>query len=200
MPPDYYLFDLDDTIIDTKIYAEVYEPLLDMICSTLKLTREGLDQKAEKAGLQRNKFGRWDTGELCKQWDLLEEYYMILEAHIKVLPVLKGNVIKTFERIKAKGGKIGIISNSMTRTINSYVNKYGLKRYLDFVFSRDDSGCKKDKADYWKALIKKYHLKPAECLVIGDDPEQDDVVPRKLGFNTFIVRSPEEFDQIGKGL
>ncbi|MBI4448858.1 HAD family hydrolase [Candidatus Woesearchaeota archaeon] len=155
-----------------------------------------LDNRAENAGLQKNKFGRWDSGELCKQWDLLEEYYQVLETHIKVLPVLKGNVIKTFERIKAKGGKIGLVSNSMARTIMGYVNKYGLRKYLDFVFSRDDAGCKKDKEEYWKSLIEKRHLKPAECLVIGDDPEHDVKTPSKLGFKTLLVSSSEDFDKI----
>ena len=50
-----YLFDFDDTIISTKIYAELYQPLLKMIKSKLKLTDSQLEQKAVALGLKKNK-------------------------------------------------------------------------------------------------------------------------------------------------
>ena len=121
-----YLFDFDDTIISTKIYAELYQPLLKMIKSKLKLTDAQLNQKAESLGLTKNKFGRWDTGDLCRELNLLEEYYQVLEKQIKVMPVLHDTVINVFKKIKAKKRKIAVVSNSMHRTINTYLHKYNL--------------------------------------------------------------------------
>lgn len=196
MPLKYYLFDLDDTIIDTKIYAEMYSPVLDMISSKKKMTLEKIDAKAASFGLQKNKFDRWDSGELCKHLGLLEEYYSILEMHIKVMPELNENVFKVFKRIKSKGGKIGIVSNSMERTIKAYIQKYALGEYLDLVFSWDEANCKKRQVEYWESLAKKRKIKPSECLVIGDDPEQDVEVPAKAGFHTLLVKSPKDFAKI----
>ena len=71
-----YLFDLDDTLISTKIYAEIYKPILKMVKK--KLTDKQLDQKAKELGLEKNKFDRWDTGDLCRELKLLEEYYIVL--------------------------------------------------------------------------------------------------------------------------
>src|SRR3989338_5872375 len=123
-----YLFDFDDTIISTKIYAELYQPLLKMIKSKLKLTDIQLNQKAEDLDLKKNKFGRWDTGDLCRELNLLEEYYRVLEKQIKVMPVLHDTVISVFKNIKSKKKKIAIISNSMRRTVNAYLQKYDLEK------------------------------------------------------------------------
>ncbi len=193
-----YLFDFDDTIISTKIYAELYQPLLKMIKSKLKLTDPQLNQKAEDLGLKKNKFGRWDTGDLCRELNLLEEYYQVLEKQIKVMPVLHDTVINVFKKIKAKKRKIAVVSNSMRRTVNAYLHKYNLEKYLDFTFMRDDAQCKKSDDTYWKTLIKKHKLNPKECLVIGDDPEQDGAIPEKFGFNTLIIKSPKDLEKVAQ--
>lgn len=167
-----------------------------MIKKKFKLTDTQLTHKATELGLTKNKFGRWDTGDLCRELGLLEEYYQLLERHIKVTPSLHNTVIDTFKKLKTKKKKIGIVSNSMIRTINAYLNKYQLHEYLDFVFSRDDAKCKKQENAYWKALIKKKKLKPQNCLVIGDDPEQDVKVPKKLGFKTFLIQKPQDLKKV----
>ena len=189
-----YLFDFDDTIINTKIYAEMYEPVLKMIKK--KLNFKDINAKAEELGLTKNKFGRWDTGDLCRELGVLEMYYQILEKHIKVVPVLHDTIITVFKKIKKQNKTIGIISNSMIRTITAYLNKYKLHEYLDFVFSSDDTESKKKEEIYWQKLIKKHKLKPKECLVIGDDPIQDEEVPNKFGFNTFIINDAKDLGKV----
>ena len=187
-----YLFDLDDTIIDTKIYAKIYTPILNMIQKKLDLNNKQLDEKAKELNLEKNKFSRWDTGELCKELNLLEEYYKILEKQIKVMPVLHKTILNVFREIKKQNKKIGIVSNSMTRTIKAYLNRYKLNDYIDFIFSIDDSGCKKRDEKYWKTLIEKKKLNPEECLVIGDDIIQDVKTPERVGFNTFLIKKPSD--------
>src|SRR3989338_8312937 len=103
------------------------------------------------------------------------------------MPVLRKHVINTFSRLKKQKKTIAIISNSMLRTINVYLNKYQLNKYIDFIYSRDDAGCKKNEEAYWENLIKKHRLKIGECLVIGDDAQQDIVIPQRLGFKTFLI-------------
>ncbi len=191
-----YLFDLDDTIIDTKIYAQLCPKILFMIKSKKKLTGTDLDATAASYGLKKNKFGRWDTGDLCRELGLLEEYYQELEKLIEVLPVLHNAVEKIFKQVKAKKKTIGIVSNSMHRTIQLYLKKYGLSKYIDFIFSSDDAGYRKDKDIYWKKLIEKQILKPQECLMIGDDELEDIQIPARFGFNTFLIKSPGDLEKV----
>lgn len=191
-----YLFDLDDTLISTKIYAEIYEPVLKMIEKKLKIKREEIDGKAEELGFKKNKFGRWDSGDLCREVGLVDEYYSILGKQIGVVPVLYDTVIDLFKKIKSEKKRIGIVSNSMQRTIRLYLQKYNLLRYIEFIFSQDDAGCRKNDQRFWKKLIVKEKLIVRECLVIGDNPIDDGEVPQKLGFKTRLIKDKRDLTKI----
>ena len=104
----------------------------------------------------------------------------------EVIPVLK----------KLKGKKIGIISNSMRRTIELYLSQYRLEEYFVFIFSFEDVGYKKHNSEYWKKLIKKEKLNPKECLVVGDNPIDDEKIPKKLGFNTLLIKENKDLKQV----
>ena len=185
-----FLFDLDDTIIDSRIYAEIYQPILWMI------KKRGIDveQEVRKLGLEKNRFGRVDTGDLCKKLGLLKEYYHIFSKHLEVIPSLKKEIIPVLKKLKGK--KIGIISNSMRQTIELYLNQYKLGEYFAFIFSFEDAGCKKHNDECWKKLIKMKSLNPKECLVIGDNPIDDEKIPKKLGFNTFLIKESKDLKQV----
>lgn len=192
-----FLFDLDDTIIDTTIYAEIYHPILKMIKEKFKLNDQKLSKKVKSLGLEKNKFGRWDTGDLCRELGLLKEYYLLLEKNIKTKKVLRNEVIGLFKKIKMKKTqKIGIVSNSMRRTINLYLKRYQLNVFVDFVFSAEDVSCRKNQVKFWKKLIEKEKLNPTECLVIGDNNIDDVLIPKQAGFNTFLIRSAKDLEEI----
>jgi HAD superfamily hydrolase (TIGR01549 family) len=84
----------------------------------------------------------------------------------------------------------------MHRTIQTYLKKYGLAQYIDLVFSSDDVGCKKDQDKYWLQLLSKFNLKSSECLMCGDNIEEDINKPRMLGFRTFHVLRPADLQRI----
>ncbi len=191
-----YLFDFDDTIISTTIYAEIYPLVLEMIENKRRLKQPEIDQKARQFGLKKNKFGRWDSGELCRHLGLLEEYYRILREHISIIPVLHVQSIALFQELKAHRKKVGIVSNSMKKTIELYLQRYELHRFVDFVFTPEDAGCTKDKVQYWKKLLLLQKLKPEECIVIGDHPQEDGTIPKRAGFRTFLLKSPADLPNV----
>lgn len=191
-----YLFDLDDTLIDTKIYARLYQKILSMIKSKKKLTGTDLDAKAASFGLKKNKFGRWDTGDLCRELGLLDDYYKELEKLIAVEQVLHDAVEEVFIKIKKNKQKIGIVSNSMHRTIQLYLKKYGLSKYIDFIFSSDDVGCLKNKEKYWETLVGRHDLNPQDCLMVGDDELEDIKIPASFGFNTFLIKNKKDLEKV----
>ena len=183
-----FLFDLDDTLISNKVYAAIYPEIKKMIKIFFSLSEEQFEQKAKSLGLQKNKYGRFDSGELCRKLRLTEEYYKSLKEHIEIIPVLKKGVHETFEKLKTERKRIGIVSNSLRRTIMLYLEKYHLQHFVTFIFSAEDAGCKKDNENFWKLLIKKEKLKPKNCLVIGDNKIDDKEVPERLGFKAFLIR------------
>lgn len=169
----FFLFDLDGTLIDTKVYSEIYPEVMKLVKDTRVLKELQVKE------------GRYDTGDVCKKFGLLKEYYAILERYLQEHPVLKPDVRKVLQAI-TKRGKIGIVSNSMKRTIELYVKRYELP--ADIIFSAADAGYRKDDVRYWKKLMSKFDLNPAECVVIGDVYQEDVVMPGKVGFKTVWVK------------
>ncbi|MFH1396631.1 MAG: HAD family hydrolase [archaeon] len=191
-----YLFDFDDTIIDTKIYAEIYYNVLEMIKEKLNLDDKELEEKAKKLGFKKNKFKRWDTGDFCRELGLLDDYYMVLEDKIKIMPVLHDNIVDLLTKLKEEEKQIGIVSNSMMRTIKLYLKKYELIELIDFVFSFDDAKCLKRNDNYWKTLIEKHNLEPRKCLVISDDINDDVKMPKQFGFHTFLIKDSKDLKNL----
>jgi putative hydrolase of the HAD superfamily len=191
-----YLFDLDDTLIDTRIYAELYKPILQLIENKTGLKDDELNNKAKQLGLKQNKYERWDTGDLCRELGLLDEYYEELKKLIAIVPILHDTVEKVFQELKNRGKRIGIVSNSMQRTIQTYVSKYQLTDYVDFIFSQDDVGCRKDNDNYWKKLIEREKLNPTECLIIGDDEIEDIEIPQKFAFKVYHLKDSSDLKEV----
>ena len=182
-----YLFDLDGTLIDKCIYKEIHGKVIAGIINALEITNEEMFTKAENYNVSRNEDGTWDSGELCRALGLLDMYYEILKNHVVKNNILYSDVKNMLKLLKQKGKTIGIVSNSMLKTIQLYTEKYGLSEYIDFMFSSDDAGYKKNSIDYWRELIRQKNLIPEECIMIGDDMENDITIPKKIGFRTLFI-------------
>jgi FMN phosphatase YigB (HAD superfamily) len=176
------LFDLDGTLIDVRIYRDIFPEMKEKLMKRLKISEKGLMQKARKLGFKGSFF---DSGEFCRKAGLLGLYYGTLEKRLKSVNALNKEAKKIFAGLKKRKVKIGIVSNSMRKTIILYTKAYGLKP--DFVFGIDDADCLKS-TKYWKALIKKEKLDPKQCLIVGDSYKNDIVPTKRLGFNVFHLK------------
>ena len=183
----YYLFDLDGTLINVSVYAEMYPEILALIGSKRSLSKEEIFVKADESGLVLNEYDRYDSGELCKIFDLLEKYYVVLSKYVAVKKRVHSDAKLVLSSLKESGFVVAIVSNSMRRTILSYLEKYALDGYVDFIFSSEDAGCNKNDPLYWKKLIAAKELDVTECLVVGDNKYEDVKVPMELGFKSFYV-------------
>ena len=96
----HFLFDLDKTLISTKIYSDLYPALIKTIKQKFDLTENEINDKAESAKLKKNKEGVWDSGELSKTFNILESYYELLESRFKVVPVLLPYVKPVLKKLK----------------------------------------------------------------------------------------------------
>jgi len=196
MPITTYLFDLDDTLIDTSVYVRIYPYILSKIKSEFKLTDKLLDEEMQLSGLKKNKYGHWDTGDICRALGLLDFYYQELEKAIAVNTWINKDVLELFVSLKKKGKRIGIVSNSMSRTIYTYLHKYKLSEQVDFIVSAVELNQRKSEDFFWSGLINTHKLNPKECVMVGDDLQEDVNIPRKFGFNTFHLVRAEDLKRI----
>lgn len=194
MVVDTYLFDFDGTLIDTAIYAAIYEPILERLVKKGKLV--DVDSTAASIGLTKGKHGRYDSGDLCKGLAMVDDYYEVLGEHIKVVPVLHEDARFVLQELKRRGKLVGVVSNSMQRTIRLYLDKYGISQYVDFIYSAGDAGCKKSSMEFWKRLIAARKLDPVRCVMVGDTKIDDKEVPVKFGFKTFLLEDKQNLKKV----
>ena len=177
-----YIFDLDDTIIDSSIYARMYNALINELLSNLNIKEIELQEVISRIKEETGK-PKVDTYELCKKLSSTELYYKVLEKYVKHTYTLKTkNIPQIFKKIKAKKKKIGIISNAQERTIELFLKRFNLLEYVDFIESGN-----KDTVLFWVMLEKKYSLDKERTMVIDDSNEILDIAEH-AGYKVLNVK------------
>ena len=177
-----YIFDLDDTIIDSSIYARMYNALINELLSNLNIKEIELQEVISRIKEETGK-PKVDTYELCKKLSSTELYYKVLEKYVKHTYTLKTkNIPQIFKKIKAKKKKNGIISNAQERTIELFLKRFNLLEYVDFIESGN-----KDTVLFWVMLEKKYSLDKERTMVIDDSNEILDIAEH-AGYKVLNVK------------
>ncbi|MBW2982458.1 HAD-IA family hydrolase [Candidatus Woesearchaeota archaeon] len=96
------------------------------------------------------------------------------------LPIIK--------KLKQKGYKIAVISNTTHLAASRAIIKSGLDKYVDRFFLSYNERLIKPDPRFFKRVLKYFKVKPSEAIMIGDT-YLDDIVPaRKLGINTIHLK------------
>lgn len=73
-------------------------------------------------------------------------------------------------RLKARGLRVAVCSNSVRDTITAMMSKADLLQYLDFYLSNQDVRQGKPDPEMYNLAISRLGLRPSECLVLEDNP------------------------------
>lgn len=184
-----YLFDLDDTIIDSSIYQRIYNEVIEGILSNILISKIDLQKIISKIKVESGK-QKVDTFELCKELDCEDMYYKILEKQIKHTYTLKTKEIPSvFRRIKSKSKRIGIISQAQEKIVKIFLKRFSLDEHVSFIASG-----KKNKIVFWVTLERKFDLDKDKTLVI-DDREDILEIAKHSGYKTLNVKNIEDIDK-----
>jgi beta-phosphoglucomutase len=94
-------------------------------------------------------------------------------------------------KLKSKGYKLGLASNSIRSTIDVMMEKARLDGYLDVMLSNEDvSRAKPDPEIYTKA-IQQLGITPTECLIVEDN-ENGIKAAIASGAHVLVVREVED--------
>lgn len=96
------------------------------------------------------------------------------------------DVISTFEEIKKKGLKIGIISDT-THSLKNTLVALGLDKYIDSYTCSKEIGVMKPEPEIYLAALKKLNVLPEECLYV-DDYEEEVIGAENLGIKSFRIK------------
>jgi phosphoglycolate phosphatase-like HAD superfamily hydrolase len=176
-----YLFDLDDTIIDSSLYSKMYNEIITKLkekpFGELKVKQE-IEKLKKETGKERP-----DTYELSSRLGEDKLYYEVLKKYLDHTYVLKSKEItEIFKRLSGEKKRIGIVSSSQEKTVKMVLDRYRLLDYVDFIEHGD-----KRSISFWMRIEKKHNLFIPETLVIDDSDEILNVA-EQVGYKTLSAK------------
>lgn len=119
-----------------------------------------------------------------------------IEVIGQVFRVLSRSYLKLYDGVeeffslcREKEKKIYLLSNAQTAFTVGELKELGLYEKFDgIVISSDVAVCKPDKA-IMETLLKKYHLKKEESIMIGNDRTSDVRVAKNCGMDSLYIHS-----------
>jgi HAD superfamily hydrolase (TIGR01509 family) len=163
---------------------------------------------AEKEWRERglfSSFGRIDRDTYWLRWDALvlkhlgigedEELTETVQSKwdLFVDSVLYPEVRTVLSELKARGLKIGLISNIYKEGIRADLEKAGLRTSIfDVVVGVDAVGHMKPHPDIFKYALHRLSVKPEEAIFIGDDVEADYKGAKDVGLHSVLIDRAEK--------
>lgn len=121
-------------------------------------THKKLEMLSVESGLPR---------ELHNFINEMKQIYTMEIVHAQCKP----NFIHEFalSRLRLKGYKLAVASNSIRNTVNIMMEKSNLDRYLDLILSNEDVKQPKPNPEIYSKAIACFGLLPEECLIVEDN-------------------------------
>ena len=161
-----YLFDLDGTLVDTKLDIAL---AMQKVMVEAGFEKPSLDD-VEKAigGGAKNAVNKLTGLEGDALTPLLDAFVVAYEEmcadHTEVYEGGKA----LLRRLKSEGAKLAVVSMKFREPTHKILKHHDIFELLDDVLAFDDLQKRKPDPDSLLALMRKYDLKPEEVLVIGD--------------------------------
>lgn len=164
------LFDLDGVLVDSKDlhYKALNMALADVNASYMiseqeqALTYEGLTTKAKlnilnvTKGLPKSKFAQvWNSKQLHTA-----DLFSSLEVDAELADI--------FSYAKSSGALVGVVSNSIRKTLDVCLTRLGIFKYVDISISNEDVHEPKPNPEPYLLAIKNLGLDPASCAIFED--------------------------------
>jgi len=164
------IFDMDGVLIDAKDWHyEALNRALGLFGMEISrydhlVTYDGLPtkKKLEMLSLERGlPLGLHDFINRMKQQYTMEYVFS------KCRPLFQHEF--ALAKLRKEGYLLGVCSNSIRRTVETMMEKAGIKEYFDVLLSNEEVTNPKPDPEMYDMAIKKIKLKPQECLIIEDN-------------------------------
>jgi putative hydrolase of the HAD superfamily len=179
------IFDLDNTLFDT--YNQLGVKVLDQMI--MKMKKLGLTKEQEST--LRQKYHITGFRILANQLRFSDEMKRIGMETYKNMDLTN---IKPFDDVKlipALKQKKALVTSGLKDVQMRKIELLGQNGMFDEVVV-DESSTHENKQRIFTDLIKKYKAKPAETMIIGDNPESELAAGNNLGIITVqVLRRPE---------
>ena len=205
------LFDMGGTLEDIwyneETTAEVMKKLQEVLranglepgCSDEEFRERVL------AGLKEYK--RWSEGNMleAKPEEIWPDYYLksFNFDREKLLPIneelanlwevtyyhreLRPGVKEMLDGLKARGYRIGVISNNASLyNVFNVLEQYGIRDYMEDVTVSSITGYRKPHPELFRISMRQMRCKPENCVYMGDTVSRDIIGAKRAGFGKAV--------------
>ena len=190
------IFDLDNTLIDfLKMKRMACSEAIDaMIDAGLKIKKENalkeLYSLYSTYGIEYQKIFQEFLRKVNGGIDYkilaygINAYRKVKEGFLSPYPGVKETLIK----LKQKNLKLAVVSDAPTIQAWLRLTSLRLDDFFDAVVALGNKKKQKPNKLPFEAAMKKLHVKPSECLMVGDNPDRDIKGAKALGMKTCLAR------------
>lgn len=176
------IFDLDDTLYSEKDYVR----------SGYKAVSDYLGGGYEDRLWCFFEAGKPAIDELLRELGRADEKAAVLKVYRSHKPNIHPypGVVEMVEALKAKGIKVGIITDGRPEGQRNKLDALGLD--VDDAIITDELGgtqFRKPCDIAFRILLTRWRLNPADVVYVGDNPAKDFQAPQQLGMRSFWLRN-----------
>lgn len=165
------LFDMDGVLIDAKDWHyEALNRALGLFGMEISrydhlTTFDGLPTKVKLQMLSKRYYL---PEELHGFINAVKQSYTAELVYQKCHPMFEHEY--ALSKLHQQGYKIAVCSNSIRKTIELMMDRAQLTQYIDLIVSNEDVTKAKPDPEMYQTAIRKFGLKPEECIVVEDNP------------------------------
>lgn len=165
------LFDMDGVLIDAKDWHyEALNRALGLFGMEISrydhlTTFDGLPTKVKLQMLSKRYYL---PEELHGFINAVKQSYTAELVYQKCHPMFEHEY--ALSKLHQQGYKIAVCSNSIRKTIELMMDRAQLTQYIDLIVSNEDVTKAKPDPEMYQTAIRKFELKPEECIVVEDNP------------------------------
>lgn len=101
--------------------------------------------------------------------------------------------------LRKRGRRVYLLSNAQTDFTRPEIEMLGLTHYFDGIVLSSEQGCRKPSPAFFRRLLERYRLDPAESIMTGNDEAADIAGARSVGMDTLYIHtdiSPKEYGKV----
>jgi putative hydrolase of the HAD superfamily len=186
------IIDLDNTIYPVKsIGHKLFAPLFDLMTkSKYGLTSDTIQKSKEQ--IMRIPFQK-----------VADQFNFPDELTKDALTLLRGltydepmNYFADYEMIRKLDTKKFLLTTGFKNLQESKVRSLNIEKDFTEIFIVDPDVSTLTKKDVMLNIMDKYHLSPADILVIGDDPGSEIKAAKELGIQSFLLDPENDYSEV----
>jgi putative hydrolase of the HAD superfamily len=194
------LFDLGLTLTKTASFPEIYRRILARFGVTVSIDDIVHAQKATESEFdvadydenRRKEFWTNYNVSLLEKLGVKEKRVFLAAqidelwwecSHLQVYP----DVEPTLSQLRAKGLKLGLVSNGFKKDLKHVLGELGLKKWFDVVVCIDSCNCAKPNKEIFLYALEELGVKAHEAVFVGDSVLYDYEGAMNAGIKSYLI-------------